>query len=397
MADRVEARARIDRALSRAVEAYEAPGVVAMAANASGLLYQGAFGVRDLANGPAMTIDTLFRVASMTKAVTSVAAIQLVEAGKLSLDGPVPAIDPALAAPQVLDGFDASGSPRLRPAKRPITLRHLLTHTAGFSYDTWDADMQRYAQATGLPSRATGRLAGLRQPLAFDPGERWEYGINTDWVGRIVEVVSGEPLDAYFQEHILAPLGMADTTFLPSPAQRARQASVHQRQTDGSLEPQPLEEPFVPEVFAGGGGLYSTAPDYLRFLQMLLHEGSLGGARILRPETLALMNRNHIGNLSATMMRTQQPARSNDVDLVGLFGADPKWGLAYLTNMAPGLNGRSANSLTWAGLFNSYYWIDPAKRVAGVIMTQILPFADPLALSLYGEFERGVYEMQAGG
>jgi methyl acetate hydrolase len=397
MGDEAAAQARVDRALNRAVEAREVPGVVAMAATDTGLLYQGAFGTREIGAGPAMTPDTLFRIASMTKAVTSVAAMQLVEAGALSLDGPVPAIDPALASPQVLDGFDSAGSPLLRPARRPITLRHLLTHTAGFSYDTWDANTQRYVETAGLPSRATGRLAALRQPLVFDPGERWEYGIATDWVGRIVEVVSSEKLDAYFREHILAPLGLADTTFLPSPAQRARQASVHQRQAGGSLEPQPLEEPVVLEVYAGGGGLYSTAPDYLRFLQMLLHEGKLDGARILRPETVALMNRNQIGELSATTMKTQQPGRSNDVDLVALFGADPKWGLGYLINTAPGLNGRSPNSLSWAGLFNSYYWVDPAKRVAGVIMTQILPFADPLALSLYGEFERGIYAMRDRG
>ena len=281
--------AQIDAALRRATDAKEVPGVVAMAATDNGILYEGVFGTRDLGKGPAMTRDTVFRVASMTKAITSVAAMQLVEQGKLKLNEPVPDIDPALSAPQVLEGFDASGAPQLRPAKRPITLRHLLTHTAGFTYEVWDANTQRYVKATGMPSTATGKVAALRTPLAFDPGDRWLYGTNIDWVGRIVEATSGRPLDVYFREHILDPLGMKDTGFTTTPEQRARQASVHQRQADASLEPQPLETPFTPEFYAGGGGLYSTAPDYLTFLQMLLHGGSWNGARILQPETVTQM------------------------------------------------------------------------------------------------------------
>src|SRR5262249_27794571 len=210
--------------------------------------------------------DTVFRIASMTKPVTSVAAMQLVEQGRLELNASVPAIDPALASPQVLEGFDASGAPRLRPAKRPITLRHLLTHTAGFCYETWNGAMGRYVKAPGMRRTPTGKVAALRLPLGFDPGERWEYGINIDWVGRIVESVSGKPLDVYFRDHVFAPLGMKDSGFVAAPEQRARQASVHLRKDDGSLDPQPLETPFTPEFYAGGGGLYSTAPDYLIFL-----------------------------------------------------------------------------------------------------------------------------------
>jgi methyl acetate hydrolase len=353
-------------------------------------MYEGAFGTRELGKGPAMTRDTLFRIASMTKAVTCVAAMQLVEQGKLELEAPVPAIDAALSAPQVLDGFDAAGAPKLRPAKRPITLRHLLTHTAGFSYETWDANTVRYVKASGMPSTASGKVAALRLPLVFDPGERWEYGINIDWVGRLVESVSGQPLDVYFRDHVFAPLGMKDSGFVASPEQRARQASVHQRQADGSLAPQPLEPPPTPEFYAGGGGLYSTAPDYLIFLQMLLNQGSYKSARILKPETVALMGQNHIGDIEAGILKTTMPMRSNDVDLFP--GISLKWGLAYMINMQPGPNGRSAGSLTWAGLYNSYFWIDPKRRVAGMIMTQILPFADTRALAVYGQFERGIYE-----
>src|SRR5688572_21262717 len=233
---RTQAHRQIDGVLRGAVATGEVPGVVAMAASGDGPIYEGAFGVRERGTGRAMTLDTVFRIFSMTKAITCVAAMQLVEEGRLSLDAPVPDIgEPALAAPQVLDGFDAAGAPLLRPAKRPITLRHLLTHTAGFTYEFWNADTLRYVETTGTPGIISGQLAALRRPLNFDPGEQWEYGINIDWVGRIVEAVSGEPLDAYLHRRVLAPLGMADTGFVPTPEQHARQASMHQRQADGGL------------------------------------------------------------------------------------------------------------------------------------------------------------------
>jgi methyl acetate hydrolase len=380
---------RIDAVLRAATAAREVPGVVAMAATDNGRIYEGVFGTRDLANGSAVTRDTVFRIASMTKAVTSVAAMQLVEQGRLALEAPVPDIDPALSHPQVLEGFDASGAPQLRPAKRPITLRHLLTHTAGFTYEIWNANTQRYVKATGMPSAPSGKVAAIRMPLAFDPGERWEYGVNIDWVGRIVESVSGKPLDAYFRDHIFTPLAMKDTGYVASPDMRARLVNVHQRKPDGSLDPQPLETPITPEFWSGGGGLFSTAPDYLTFVQMLLNGGSHNDTNILRPETVALMNHNHIGDTEAGVLKTTTPARSADVDFFP--GSSLKWGLGYMINMQPGPDGRSAGTLTWAGIYNTYYWIDPAKRVAGVIMTQVLPFADQRAVKVYGQFEHGIY------
>jgi len=387
----MSSRARVDAVLRQAVDAREIPGVVAMAATDKGLLYEGAFGPRDLGQGPAMTLDTVFRIASMTKAVTCVAAMQLVEQGKLTLEDPVPNIDPALGSPQVLEGFDAAGAPRLRPAARPITLRHLLTHTAGFSYEIWDPDTVRYVRVSGMPSTSTGKIAALRMPLVFDPGDKWEYGVNIDWVGRLVEAISGQGIDAYFRDKIFGPLGMQDSGFVISTEQRARQASVHQRQADGSLTPLPLETPFVPEFYAGGGGLYSTSRDYLDFLQMLLNGGAFKGARLLRPETVALMNRNHIGDIPAGILKTQAPARSNDVDLFP--GAQIRWGLGYMLNMEPGPNGRSAGTVSWGGIFNTYYWLDPAKRVTGLIMTQVLPFADERSLKVYGQLERAIYDV----
>jgi CubicO group peptidase (beta-lactamase class C family) len=296
---------------------------------------------------------------------------------------------PELASPQVLESFDTLGAPRLRPAKRPITLRHLLTHTAGFGYEMWNPELIRYVAATGLPFLMTGKLAALQLPLVFDPGERWEYGINIDWVGRAVEAVAGQPLDTYFRAHIFAPLGMADTGFVPSADQASRLVRVHRRGPDGSLEPITMEVPHR-EYFSGGGGLLSTGRDYLAFLRMLLQQGRSNGAELLRPETVAQIGQNQIGDIPLGIMKTATPELSNDVDLFP--GVRCGHGLASVVNAQQGPNGRSAGTLTWAGLFNTYYWIDPQKHVTGVILTQILPFADDRAVKLYGEFERGVYD-----
>ena len=385
-----QSHAQIDAVLRRATEAGEVPGVVAVAATDKGVLYEGAFGTRDLAKGPEMTLDTIFRLASMTKAVTSVAAMQLVEQGKLQLDQPIGNILPELSAPQVLEGFDESGAPRLRPAKRPITLRLLLTHTAGFGYEFLNADLIRYVKVSGTPSTSTGKLASLRQPLVFDPGDRWEYGINIDWAGRAVEAVSGQPLEVYFRDRIFAPLGMSDTDYAISSAQQSRLVGAHQRKSDGSLEPIPVTDPPWREFWSGGGGLYSTGRDYLVFLQMLMHQGAFNGVRLLRPETVALMGKNQIGDINAGVAKTAMPQRSNDFDFFP--GIPCKWGLGYMISTEPGPNGRSAGSVTWAGIYNTYYWLDPQKHVAGVILTQILPFADDRAVRLYGEFERGIYD-----
>ena len=385
------ARSQIDGVLRQGVDAGDAAGVAAMAATDKGVLYEGAAGLRALDQTAAMTTDTVFRIASMTKAITSVAAMQMVEQGKLKLDEPVPSIDPTLASPQVLEGFDASGAAKLRPAKRPITLRHLLTHTAGFGYDQWDPSLNRYVKASGLPPRATGKVETIRLPLVFDPGDRWLYGINTDWVGRLVEATSGQPLDAYFRDKIFAPLGMKDSGYQPTAEQRARQARLYTRQPDGGLALQPIESvPAAPEFWSGGGPLYSTPRDYLTFLQMLLHGGTFNGVQLLKPETVAEMHRNATGNIPCGVLKTEMPAISNDVDLFP--GAPLRWGLGYMLNVEAGPNGRSAGTVSWGGLFNTYYWLDPTRKVTGLIMTQVLPFADPRVLKLYGRFEASVYE-----
>ena len=385
----MDVRTAADRALGGAVDAGEVAGVVALAADDSGVVYEGAFGKRELGKDADMTLDTVFWIASMTKAVTSVAAMQLVEQGKLDLDRPLGERLPELASPKVLEGFDDAGAPRLRPAKRPITLRHLLTHTAGFTYNIWNGDMGRYMEHGGIPGIIECKNATLGTPLICEPGERWEYGINIDWVGKAVENVSGRSLEAYFQQHIFGPLGMADSRFTLTPSKRERLAGMHARGPDGSLEVVPFEVPQEPEFFMGGGGLYSTGPDYLKFLRMLLGGGELDGVRVLRPETVAEMGKNQIGDLTVGMLKTAIPAYSGDAEFFP--GAHKTWGLGYMITTDEAPTGRSAGSLAWAGLANTYYWIDPTKRLTGVILTQVLPFADPTVLGLFESFERAVY------
>ena len=373
----------IDAALRAMVDSGRVPGMVAVATNAQGPIYQGAFGVRDQ-DGPArMSVDTVFRIASMAKLVTSIAALQLVEQGRVKLDEPAANVDPTLATLPVLTGFDAKGIPQLRPPRRPVTLRNLLSHTSGLSYPLWDAEAVRYARS------ARSDPALPRGVLMFDPDRRWAYGGSLDRVGRLIAIASGLPLDRYFRDHILRPLGMNDTGFAIDEPQRAREAHLHVRRYDGMLKSQPLEKPREPPTVSGGGGLYSTAPDYLVLLQALLNGGSLAGATILRPRTVALMASNQIGDLAAGMMKTTNPALSNDVDFFP--GNRLRWGLGHMINLDAVDGGRKAGSLTWAGLFNTYYWIDPASGIAGVIMMQILPFADAHALAAYRAYERALY------
>ena len=385
---------QIDSVLRAATSAAEVPGVVALAATENGILYEGIFGKRRLGEASAMTRDTVFRVASMVKAITSVAALQLVEQNKLSLDAPVPDIEPAIGSPQVLDGFDAKGLPQLRPAQRPITLRYLLTHTSGLAYRLWDAKAVQYAKSLELLPKPQRKLAPPT-PLMFDPGTRWQYGTGINWVGRIVEAISGEPLDVYFRKHILDPLGMTDTAFVITPQQRAREASVHRRGPGGVLTAEPLEQNSPRQTFSGGGGIYSAAPDYLTFLRALLAGGALDGVRILRPETVALMGQNQIGDIDVGVLKTTVPALSNDVDLCP--GVTRKWGFGHMITMQAMAGGRGAGSLTWGGLLNTYYWIDPGRKIAAVFMTQILPFADSRALRLYRQFEHGLYAAMKEG
>jgi len=275
---------KVDEVLRIAIERGDVPGAVAMASDRDGVIYEGAFGRRGLPDGAAVTADTVFWIASMTKAITSTAAAQLVEQGKLELDRPIADLLPELVAPQVLEGFDEAGEPRLRPARRAITLRHLITHTSGFVYDIWNEPMVRYMAAKGVPGVISCQDAALSLPLVFDPGERWDYGIGIDWVGKAVERASGQRLGDYFAEHLFAPAGMTDTGFRLRSDQRSRLTRMHARGEDGGLTAIDFELPQEPEFQMGGGGLYGTAADYLAFARVFLNEGRAPPDRCCGPK-----------------------------------------------------------------------------------------------------------------
>ncbi len=369
---------RMQAVLDSAISAGQVAGVAAAVTSAEGTIFQHCAGTTVLGGDQPVTPETLFWIASMTKPITSVAAMQLVEQGKLHLDSPIGDLLPALANPQILQNGTT------RPATQKITLRHLLTHTSGFSYAFASAELAAYIKANNL-SAAPGKRAAYNMPLLFEPGERWEYGISTDWVGQAVEAVSGQTLDVYFAENISGPLGMADTVFLPNEDQFARRSAIHQRQPDGALTPLPPNPPKRPEVFSGGGGLFSTLADYGKFLRIFLN----GGVGIISPETVAEMSRNQIGTLRAGVIPSADPAFNTPTDVYP--GMDSKWGLGFLINPETGPFGRGKNSLNWAGIANTYFWIDPVAGIAATILMQTLPAGDPGAMKTYFGFESAIY------
>ena len=378
----------MEETLREGLERRKIPTAVAMVATEDRVTYAGAFGRRDSTSGVAAKTDSIFAIASMTKAITSTAALQLVEQGKLSLDEPAAKYLPELGKLEVLEGFDGGGKPMLRPAKKPITLRNLLTHTSGFAYDTWDENIFKYiSQAGGAISPGT---VAPPVPLAFEPGTRWQYGYGLDWTGRLVETASGQTLEQYFQDHILQPLGMGDTGFILPPEKFDRLVSVYRRQDGGVLKEDPRAMPAPPKAFNGGGGLFSTAPDYVRFMQMILRHGrGNGNHQILQAKTIEMMTTNRIGSLSAGKLKSVRPATSSDVDFHP--GFSDKFGFGFLINTTAYPTGRSAGSLAWAGVYNTYYWIDPRRSLCAVVMMQFLPFADKEGIGLLGDFERAVY------
>ncbi len=371
----------MDKVLVAAVERGDVPGVVAIAVNHDGVLYEGAFGKARAAEDVPMGTDSIFRIASMTKALTSAAAVQLVEQGRLSLDAPASAVLPELAGLELLT---LSGD--LRLAAKPVTLRQLLTHTSGFAYPFTSAALAAHLATKGITGPGGG---DIRTPLLFEPGTRWQYGVSTDWAGRMVEAASGQTLDAYMRDNLFAPLGMPDTGFSVPPADGARLTSTHTRGEDGSLAEQPVTVPGPPPVFSGGGGLTSTARDYARFLRLILNGGELDGVRVLGPQAMEGLLRNQIGDSVAGRWETGAPAFSHDTDFS--MGGTAGHSLGFVVSRVDSPTGRAAGSLCWAGIFNTYYWIDPARGLAGATFTQILPFCDPQSLGVLDSFERAVY------
>ena len=381
-----------DRVLRGVVEHENGvPGVVAMATDRQENFYEGAAGKRELGKDEEMTTDTVFAIFSCTKAITGVTVMQLVEEGVLGLDDPAKEYAPEIAEIGVLEGFDDSGEPRVRPPASDITVGQLMLHTAGFGYDFFNEDLVKYGEKRNVPSVVTATMASLRSVLLFDPGERWEYGSNIDWVGKVVEGARGKRLGEVMQERIFEPLGMNDTAFQLSPSMRQRRATIHQRGEDGTLTPlSDFELPQEPEQHMGGHGLYATVGDYMKFIRMVLNDGAGANGRVLKPETVERMAQNGLGEMKIKGLPGVIGNLTNDAEF---FPGMPKsWAYTFMINDEEAPTGRPAGELGWAGLANLYYWIDRKNSIGGFWATQIFPFADPVSFTGYMDFETAVYD-----
>jgi methyl acetate hydrolase len=381
-------RAPIDRMLKEAVDAGAVPHVAAIAADAGAVFYEAGFGPRVAGQDGEVTADTEFAVMSMTKMVVTAAALQLVERGRLDLDAPVETYRPEFAEVQVLEGFDGD-TPRLRAPASRATVRHLVTHTSGLGYWFWNEDIARYEEVTGLPSVGPGRLDAFKAPMVTDPGTRFVYGINTDWLGRVLEAVTGQGLDVVVKESITGPLGMDNTCFALTDEQKATRAAVHVKDGSGQwVDAGDIVNRTDPDWWAGGHGLYSTPRDYIRFEQALLRGGELDGVRILAGKTVDEAFRNQIGELDfPAELRTADPASSGSLSL----GPGYKWGYGLLLNTADLPGRRRASTGAWAGLFNTHFWIDRSSGICASIYSNSLPFITPEALGLYLDYETALY------
>ncbi|MAA76182.1 MAG: 1,4-butanediol diacrylate esterase [Salinisphaeraceae bacterium] len=385
----------IDTLLTQAVSDGTTPGTAAMVADRSGLLYEQTAGVATLGGDAPFTVDTPQYIASMSKAITSTACMMLVERGQLSLDTTAADVLPWAANPQVLEGFDENGEPRLRAARSSPTLKQLLTHTGGYSYEIWNADVLRYQEKTGTPGVLAAAQGTVETALVADPGTQWEYGLNISVAGLMAAEVTGRDLGELLRELLFDPLGMDETCFILSDDQKRRMASLHARGPDGQLEVFPLIWEQDPQIKLGGEALYGTPADYMRFLRMLVNDGLFEGRRLLSRDTMALMAGNQMGDLNVRPMRTAMPPLSNDTDFYP--GMPQKWGLSFLINTQDSPEGRPAGSLSWAGLCNSYYWIDRSNGITGALFNQVMPFFDPACVGLFRAFETEVYRGLAAG
>lgn len=368
-----------------------APGVVAMATDRKANFYEGAAGRRELGKDQPMTTDSVMAIFSTTKALTGTCVMQLVEEGKLRLDDAAKRYVPEIAEIQVLDGFDSSGQPKTRAPKRDITVNDLMLHTAGFCYEFFSHDDLKYRNAKGIPTVVSSSFASIRTVLLHDPGERWTYGCNVDWLGRIVEQQRGKRLGEVMKERIFDQLGMVDIGFTMSESMKARRATIHDRAMDGKLTPLPdLVLPQPPEMDMGGHGLYASVGEYMKFIRMMLNDGAGPNGRVLKAETVAQMCQNGLGSLKSGGWTTSIPSLSNDGEF---FPGLPKsWAYTFQVNEVPTPSGRPAGSLMWAGLANLFYWIDRRNGVGGFWGSQILPFQDVASYPGFVDFETAVYQ-----
>lgn len=375
-----------DTILKNAVDEDAVPFVVAMNGNATGVKYAGAAGnsVDNIAAGPA----TVFRLFSMTKAIGSLAAMILIDRGQLDMETPVEDIIPDFAKVKVLEGFDGD-TPILRAPTNKATVRHLATHTSGLVYGHWNANCTKFMEITDLPRTISGDKASLFCPMAFDPGTRWDYGIGIDWLGQVVEAVDGRRIDEFCRQEIFDPLDMPDSGFELEGTMAQRLAQVYARGDDDNFSQIELSLTSNPDFYGMGHSMYSTAPDFMNFLRMLLNKGTLNGRKILSEGGVEKMLANHIGDLKAVELISCNPSRSADVNM--LPGIEKTHSLGFLRTEedAPGM--RSAGSQMWAGICNTHFWLDPSQDVAGVVMTQTLPFVEKPFMDLYEAFERATY------
>ena len=381
----------IDRILEEAMNENTVPGIAAMVAGPDKLHYCGAFGKKNVSTDDPIRRDTIYKVSSWTKAITTAGLMQLVELGRIEIDQPVASVIPLFKDIQVLDGFDGE-TPKLRSPRREVTIAHLATHTSGLAYDFWSEKLLKYKSAKGAPTGLVGRKESLLSPLMFEPGTEWAYGTGIDWLGEIIEAVSGQRVDDYLQEKIFTPLGMKDTSFSVDEAKRSRVATVHTRKGNDAFTPIAFE--WTPTLGAdrilSGHGLYSTLDDYISFLQMFLNEGTAKGHRILLPETVRLMTENRIGDVNVGVMKSTVPHLSCDAEFFPGMPKRHSLGFQITTQEWEGM--RSAGSLSWAGLLNLFYWWDPKRKLAATFATQLLPFQDPRVMTLFVTFEKAVYK-----
>jgi methyl acetate hydrolase len=380
----------LDNVISEAVANQDVPFLVGMVGDAGGVIWSGAAGERS--PGQPATVDTVFRIFSMTKAVGSTAAMILIDRGKLSADTVVETILPEFAELKVLEGFDEK-RPRLRAPRTKATVRHLATHTSGLVYEFWNTEVPRYMEATGAPTILSGLTVALKYPLQFDPGERWDYGIGIDWLGRIVEKVDGRSIDRFCKEEIFDPLKMGDTRFEVEDHMKARLAAVKIRGEGGEFGDFDIAPPSKPEFYGMGHALYSTAPDYMRFLRMYLNKGTLDGVRILSEKGLESMLANQIGDIPIPLLKTAVPAITADCELFPGKRKSHSMAFMRIEEDIPGM--RNAGSQGWAGVLNTHYWLDPKANLAGLLMTQSLPFVEPRFVDTYAKFERAAYRTVA--
>ena len=365
-----------------------APGVVAMVTDRNGNIYEGAAGFRDLDTKVPMTTDTVFALFSTTKAITGAVLMKLIEEGKASLEDPVKKYVPEIEDIMVLDSFNSDGTPKLRKPNKDITINMLMLHTAGFGYEFFSENDRRYRESKGVPSILTSTFDSIKSVLLFEPGERWNYGVNIDWVGKVIEAVCGKRLEEVMKEYIFEPLNMNDISFNPNTSMKGRRATIHTRDQNGLLTPKPdLILPEDPEMDMGGHGLYASIGEYMKFIRMILNDGQ----GIFKKETIEQMAQNGLGELKSGGWLTSDTTLANDGEFFP--GVQKSWSYTFQVNDEPLPTGRPAGQLMWAGLANLYYFIDRENGIGGFWATQMFPYQDPASYLGYVEFESAIYSI----